>query len=150
MSDDKTTATWSARRSRRAVKPFGDEVRRLCAGNAVPGVNVRMYSDEDANRKSDFSVRTEDAVMLGEFLVAHDPGESFATTARVDVSDSRTCATELRVACEGGGVVVENKEDGQFLLSDDCARQLGRTLLVLAFPDDWHSYGNAYTPATVV
>ncbi len=155
MSNDKMTASWSARRSKRAVKPFDDGVGRLCGGNAVPGVRVRMYSDDDASRTTDFNIRTEDAVMLGEFLVAHGLRESITITMCVEVVDHAghrvIRATELRAAYEddlAGNVVVENKEDGQFLFSDDCARQLGRTLLVLAFPDDWHS--SAPQPATVV
>lgn len=150
MSDGKMTASWSARRSKRAVKPFGDGVKRLCGGNAVPGVHVRMYSDGDASRILDFNVRTEDAVMLGEFLVAHGPRESITTTVcvEIDAGHREMCARMLRTACEddlAGGVVIGNK-DGQFLFSDDCAKQLGRTLLVLAFPDDWHSSASPRTP----
>lgn len=155
MSNDKKVMAlgwWSARRSKRAFKPF-DKMNgcRLCAADGIPGVRVRMYGTYDNNdnvpTSLDFSVKTEDAVMLGEFLVTRNPGESLVTTVYMEKRHPETsCVVEMRMSCVEArlspldGFVVLDCADHRLSLSGDCAGQLGRTFLTLAFPDDWHSF----------
>lgn len=148
MIHDKITASWAVKHFRKAVQlqPFGDNVKKLCGGDAVPGVLIEMCgSDDDATRKSGFSIRIEDAVKLGKFLVAHGYETSLTTTVRIAATD-----VALHVSSEGDpAIVVIENEDGRFLFSDDCARQLGRTLLTLVFPDDWHFSAQELSATTV-